>query len=203
MTNLNGDSDQSCKFSQCDDPPVRLGLCRHHWEWLNGIPPQVAETMENAVKADGDSGELVERLRDLHKRATEPRPEPLPEQDSRVGEAMAGRQDQLNAAEWRGRTEAAKDSVVALLPQTLAALSASNHAELSERVTKLREALEPFAKVAIAFDYWDAEVMPTFDYPTHGTRLEFALQDCPQAIGALTESDFRKARALLTDKGGE
>jgi hypothetical protein len=62
---------------------------------------------------------------------------------------------------------------------------------------ELEAALKPFGKVAIAYDYWSPEVMPDFQYPVPGTRIDSALTDEPNAIGALHESDLRRAAALL------
>ena len=63
-------------------------------------------------------------------------------------------------------------------------------------LTQLREyrtALEPFARVCHALDYWVPEVMPEFAYPVAGTDTGRAREDCPAAIGRLTEADFRGA----------
>lgn len=65
------------------------------------------------------------------------------------------------------------------------------------RIAQLTEALRPFAKVAAAFNYWCAESMPDFAYPVATVDASFALEDCPDAIGELTEADFQRAAAAL------
>lgn len=62
---------------------------------------------------------------------------------------------------------------------------------------ELEAALKPFGKVVVGYDYWSPEVMPAFQYPVPGTRMDSALTDEPDAIGALHESDFRRVAALL------
>lgn len=75
-------------------------------------------------------------------------------------------------------------------------------AEVRKEIERLREALEPFAMVCDAYDYWVPEVMPDMRYPVAGTELVNAMIDCPTAIGKLTENDFRRARAALNGKEG-
>ncbi len=61
----------------------------------------------------------VEGLRALLGAATEPPPAPLPEQDTRIGEAMAGRRDDENRRAWIARTDAARRGVVEATPALL------------------------------------------------------------------------------------
>ena len=51
--------------------------------------------------------------------ANKPAPAPLPEQDSRVGEAMAGQQDTRNRALWLEETGKAQRQVLAMITNAL------------------------------------------------------------------------------------
>lgn len=85
-------------------------------------------------------------------------------------------------------SEADREYIVA------AALSAP---ALIAALREAREALEPFARVAAAYDYWVPEVLPELRFPTGGD-ITLALQDCPDAVCELHPNDFRRARQALT-----
>lgn len=59
-------------------------------------------------------------------------------------------------------------------------------------IADLVKALEPFARVVDAYDYFVCEVMPDLQFPVPGTR---ALD--PGFERSLDENDFRRARAAL------
>ena len=67
---------------------------------------------------------LAERLRELLAKVNEPCPAPLPEQDSRVGEAMAARADDEARKAWRARVEDARGSLINAMPTLLARIAA-------------------------------------------------------------------------------
>lgn len=77
-------------------------------------PLKKEEGVSSAAQSDAQSAPvseaaaLLERLRPLIEAANEPPPKPLPEQDSRVGEAMAGQADAAARNAWRSRMEAAR-----------------------------------------------------------------------------------------------
>lgn len=92
--------------------------------------------------------------------------------------------------QWAAEVRAGQRDVLYAIPAIQRALSTPATGD------EVREALTPFAKVIKALDYWSPEAMPNWSYPVEGTRLELALADCPAAIGALTEQDFRRAADL-------
>ena len=71
-----------------------------------------------------DAERLAERLRELLAKVNEPCPAPLPEQDSRVGEAMAARADDEARKAWRARVEDARGSLINAMPTLLARIAA-------------------------------------------------------------------------------
>ena len=83
----------------------------------------------------------IDELRGLLARAQEPRPAPLPEQDSRVGEAMAGIEDNRNRAQWAARRDCARNELVNALPDLLDELAALREREKA-LVAGLRQIME-------------------------------------------------------------
>lgn len=78
----------------------------------------------NTYTNEGPAERLAERLRELLAKVNEPCPAPLPEQDSRVGEAMAARADDEARKAWRARVEDARGSLINAMPTLLARIAA-------------------------------------------------------------------------------
>ncbi len=105
--------------------------------------------------------EAIEKLERLVEAANEPCPAPLPEQDSRVGEAMASRQDDRNRRQWLDRTDAARREIISALPALLA----------------VAKAAMPFAKIAVGNEHlpdtvFTIPIIPLADARTLASRLE-------------------------------
>ena len=84
--------------------------------------------------------ELAKELAALFDRVNEPKPIPLPEQDTRVGEAMAGIADDRNRAEWQERVDRAIAGILKLIPAVLEALN-TRPAPSGEEVEEARDIL--------------------------------------------------------------
>jgi hypothetical protein len=68
---------------------------------------------------------MVEKLRGLHAKATEPHPRPVEGDGSRIGEVGAARKDDENRKRWLERVNAARAELVNEIPAILARLSAA------------------------------------------------------------------------------
>jgi Lar family restriction alleviation protein len=102
------------------------------------------------------SSELETRLRAIIEAASEPAPAPLPEQDSRVGEAMAGQADMQARRLWGGHKERACQELIEQAPAVLDTLATLRN-DLSRKDDEIANVVNDIAVMMSEFvDNWPA-----------------------------------------------
>lgn len=95
------------------------GQREERWEPANGVDPATVAYKSMLSASPAPLGCEIEELRAILCQVDEPAPKSLPEQDTRVGEAMAARQDDENRRAWRERIEAAQREMASFVRKLL------------------------------------------------------------------------------------